>query len=193
MSKSPVSNSAGKSGVLARLRGLRQFRRDENGATAIEFAMIATPFLALIIATIETAIVFLASQVMETTVQDSSRLIMTGQAQMQKIDAEKFRRSVCDRLATMFSCDNDDGIKVDVRKYANFSEADLSQPLDADGRLKIDPAFETGGPGEIVVVRVLYVWPVYVSLLGFNLSNMEGNNRLIMSTSVFRNEPFPSQ
>jgi hypothetical protein len=53
------------------------------------------------------------------------------------------------------------------------------------------PAYQPGGPGDIVVVRLMYQWPVYVSLLGLNgLANMAGNNRLMMSTVAFRNEPY---
>jgi hypothetical protein len=40
-------------------------------------------------------------------------------------------------------------------------------------------------------VRLLYKWPVYVSLLGLNgLSNMSASNRLLISTVAFRNEPY---
>ena len=35
----------------------------------------------------------------------------------------------------------------------------------------------------------MYQWPVYVSLLGLNLSD-NGNNRLLMATVAFRNEPY---
>ena len=47
-----------------------------------------------------------------------------------------------------------------------------------------------GRPGDIVVVRLLYEWPVYVSLLGLNLADLAGSKRLIMATAAFRNEPF---
>ena len=36
----------------------------------------------------------------------------------------------------------------------------------------------------------MYQWPVYVSLLGFNLSDMAGGKRLLMATAAFRNEPY---
>jgi hypothetical protein len=40
------------------------------------------------------------------------------------------------------------------------------------------------------VVRLIYQWPVYVSLLGLNLSDSAGSKRVIMSTVAFRNEPY---
>jgi hypothetical protein len=49
--------------------------------------------------------------------------------------------------------------------------------------------YEAGGPGDIVVVQLYYKWPIYVSLLSDNLANL-GGDRLLVATSVFRNEPY---
>jgi len=51
-------------------------------------------------------------------------------------------------------------------------------------------AYTPGGPGDIVVVRLYYQWPITVSLLGDNLATLNGNKRLLIATSVFRNEPY---
>ena len=66
---------------------MRRFARRNDGAAAVEFGMVAAPFLALMFAIMETALVFFASQTLETAVADSARLIMTGQAQSQSFDA----------------------------------------------------------------------------------------------------------
>jgi hypothetical protein len=50
--------------------------------------------------------------------------------------------------------------------------------------------FTPGGPGDIVLVQTFYQWPVWLAPLGFNLSNMSGDSRLLMATAVFRNEPY---
>jgi hypothetical protein len=34
----------------------------------------------------------------------------------------------------------------------------------------------------------MYQWPMFVSMLG--LSNMSNNNRLMIATAAFRNEPY---
>ena len=59
----------------------RRFARQQDGAAAIEFGLVAAPFLALVFAIMETAMVFFAGQALETATADSARLIMTGQAQ----------------------------------------------------------------------------------------------------------------
>jgi hypothetical protein len=35
----------------------------------------------------------------------------------------------------------------------------------------------------------MYIWPVMLGPLGFNLSNLSNGNRLIMSSAAFQNEP----
>lgn len=173
---------------VVRVRTVRRLVRRQDGAAAVEFALVAAPFLALMFAIIETAIIFFASQTLETAVADSARLIMTGQAQSQSFDQTQFKQSVCSRIYGMFDCNN--GIMVDVRTAASFQNASVSKPIDSNGNLVNNFTYSPGGPGDIVVVRLMYQWPVYVSLLGLNLSDMAGNKRLIMATAAFRTEPY---
>jgi Flp pilus assembly protein TadG len=172
-----------------RISTLQRFARREDGAAAIEFGMVAAPFLALMFAIMETALVFFASQTLETAVADSARLIMTGQAQSQSFDAAAFKNSVCSKISGLFDCSG--GLYVDVKTYSSFGSVDNSSPIDSNGNLKTSSfGYTPGGPGDIVVVRLMYQWPTYASLLGFNLGNMAGNKRLLMATAAFRNEPY---
>ena len=41
-----------------------------------------------------------------------------------------------------------------------------------------------------MVVTLYYQWPIYVSLLNNNLANLGNGSRLLVATSVFRNEPY---
>lgn len=169
------------------VRLLRIFGKRKDGAAAVEFAVIAAPFLAMLFAILETAFVFFAGQTLETAVTDSARLIMTGQAQTQNFNQAAFKDVVCTKIYGLFDCKN--GMTVDVQKFTSFSTTDLSRPVGTDGKVK--PAvYNPGGPCEIVVVRLIYEFPVYLSFINFNLSDMSGNKRLIVATSVFRNEPF---
>ena len=173
---------------MMNIRAVRRFARREDGAAAVEFAMVAAPFLALMFAIMETALVFFASQTLETAVADSARLIMTGQAQSQSFSQAQFKTSVCAKIGGLFDCAG--GLQIDVKTYSSFGLVDNAAPLDANGNLKTNFGYQPGGPGDIVVVRLMYQWPVYASLLGFNLGDMAGNKRLIMATAAFRNEPY---
>jgi Flp pilus assembly protein TadG len=171
---------------LAASPALRRFVRQRDGAAAVEFGLVAAPFIALMFAIIETAFVFFAGQTMETAVADSARLIMTGQAQTQNFDAAAFKTAVCARLNAMFDCNG--GIVVDVQKFSSFSSVTNSSPIDANGNFTLTPGYNPGGPGDIVLVRLFYQWPVYVSILG--LSNINGGKHLLSATAAFRNEPY---
>jgi Flp pilus assembly protein TadG len=166
----------------------RRFLRKQDGAAAIEFGMVAAPFLALVFAIIETAMVFFAGQSLETAATDSARLILTGQAQKQGFDQAKFKQQVCSRIGGLFDCAS--GVHVDVKTYSSFGSIDTSYPIDSNGNLINNFSYQPGGPGDIVVVRLLYQWPVYANLLGLDLTNMSGNKRLIVATAAFRNEPY---
>lgn len=166
------------------LRTMRRLVRREDGSAAVEFGMVAAPFLLLVFAIMETAIVFFAGQALETAVADSARLIMTGQAQTQGFNQAAFKNAVCAKIYGLFNCAN--GLSVDVKTYTNFSNINLTNPLDSNGNFQNNQTYQPGGPGDIVVVRLFYQWPIYVSLL----QNMAGHKRLLVATAAFRNEPY---
>jgi hypothetical protein len=66
----------------------------------------------------------------------------------------------------------------------------MNSPLDASGHFVDSVQYQPGGPSDIVVVRLFYQWPVYLSFLGFTMQNMAGGKRLLVATAAFRNEPF---
>ena len=166
----------------------RSFWRNNSGA-AVEFALVATPFLALLFAIIETALVFFAGQVLETAVQDSARAILTGQAQQtgNVWTQAQFKQFVCTKVYGLFDCVN--GIYVDVKKFSSFQNVTITNPV-VNGTFNNNFTYDAGGPGDIIVVRLHYLWPVSLPTLGFNLADVNGSKRLISATAAFRNEPF---
>jgi Flp pilus assembly protein TadG len=169
---------------------LGRFRSNRRGSVAIEFSLIALPFFALLFAIIETAMVFFAGQVLETAVQDTSRVILTGQAQTgaTPLTKQTFKDAVCARLTVMFDCQN--GISVDVQSYSSFTSVKIVDPIDAGKNFLPAMQYSPGGAGDIVVVRLFYQWPLFVTGLGYNISNLTGSKRLLSATAAFRNEPY---
>jgi Flp pilus assembly protein TadG len=168
---------------LFTLRVVRRLARQEDGTTAIEFGAIAFPFIFLLAAIVDAALVLLAGQSLETAVTDTGRLIMTGQAQAQKLDQTTFKDAVCARLqGGLFKCQS--SLYLDVQTKPAFSDFDRSTPFDAAGKFQPNKVgFQPGGPNDIVLVRAFYQWPMFVTVL-------TGGNRLLVATAVFRNEPF---
>jgi Flp pilus assembly protein TadG len=166
---------------------LRRFRRNRGGSTAVEFALVAPIFFALLFAIIETALVFFAGQVLETITQDSARMIMTGQAQTAAYTRAQFQTYVCTQIPALFACNN---VYVDVQSYPAFTGVTINSQIDSGNNFINNMQYNPGGPGDIVVVRLFYQWPLFVTGLGYNLSNLSGGKRLLSATAAFRNEPY---
>ena len=101
-------------------RIFRQYRRSQSGVTAIEFAMVAPPFFALMMAIFEVGIMLFSEYVIEHGVGKASRMIRTGEVQAVPMNATQFRTLVCGNLASYLECETD--LHIDVRAFANFDD-----------------------------------------------------------------------
>jgi hypothetical protein len=117
-----------------------------------------------------------------------SRLILTGQAQTAGWTQATFKTQVCNNIVALFDCANE--LYVNVQNYSDFNSATATPPYN-NGQLDTTKMqYTPGTAGSVVVVSLYYQWPIYVSLLSDNLSNQSGNNRLLVATSAFKNEPY---
>jgi Flp pilus assembly protein TadG len=184
--------------LSARARAILEgFGRENHGAVAVEFAMIAVPFIALLLAIMQTAVVLFAAQALESATETAARQIMTGQAQSANLSATQFRSLVCPTsgssntaLPKLIDCSK---LVIDVRVASSFSSADTSKTIFTTPS---QAQFSPGGPNTINVVRVMYQLPPYLSILGgtsniFGVSSSATKN-VIMGTAVFQTEPYAS-
>jgi Flp pilus assembly protein TadG len=179
---------------LLAMRAMRRLARKQDGSAAIEFGFVAAPFIAMLFAIIQAAFVFFATSALEAVTAQSARLVLTGQAQGLGLTAATFHDQVCANIAGIFDCNK---ILVDVQVYASFSASTPTLPVDpATGKVATNFQFNPGKPGDIVTVRIMYQIPLYMSLFCVNcMGNMAmdangTNQRLLMATAVFKNEPF---
>ena len=179
-----LENRLGQCGLI-RLGG---FGRNSSGTVALEFAMVATPLLLMLLGIIAVGLMFAANMILENAIAQGARLIRTGEAQSQDFDAGKFKSEVCKYLIGPLSCD---GLKLDVRTFSTFGSSELTDPLDNSGNLKSEFNYQPGVGGEVVLVRGFYEWDLLAVLpKAIRLSNMHHGNRLLVATAAFRNEPF---
>lgn len=174
---------------------LRRFGRNRRGSAIVEFALIAPIFIALLFAIIETSLMFLASESLETINENAARLIRTGQAQSTYSNVGAYLTQViCNPAPALFTCNSSNGtsngISVDVKSYSSFQTVSISSQI-ASGNFDTSTlSYSLGGSCDVVVARLFYKWPLFVTGLGLNLSNLNGNQRLLVATAVFRNEPY---
>ncbi|MDB5510332.1 MAG: hypothetical protein JWL93_2801 [Hyphomicrobiales bacterium] len=181
-------------------RVIVRFGSDRNGATAVEFAFVAVPFLGLLFAILETAFVFFTTEGLESAVADAARTIMTGQVQSTSIaNSAQFRdQMICNPtpprkrlLPDYIDCSK---VLVDVRQASAFATTDMSRNFYMNPTMNYSP----GGGGCIVVVRAAYPMPVFFPLLTVSgvstagqVSFDNGMKHMLVGTAAFRNEPFP--
>jgi Flp pilus assembly protein TadG len=177
-----------KTSTVSFVKAVRGFAGNRKGNAAVQFAMIGVPFFMMLFAIIETALIFFAQQALETATQDTARLLFTGQAQNAGYSQTDFKTALCARLASMFDCTN--GIYVNVQSFASFANVTVTTPIDAGGNFVNNFGYSPGGSGSIVLVQTFYMWPLFVTGLGYNIANVNGHYRLLAATATFRNEPF---
>ena len=78
-----------------------------------------------------------------------------------------------------------------------WSNISLSSPTNANGTLNTAGfGYSPGNPGDIVVVRLIYQWPIIAAGIGFcaatacGLVNSSSNTNTLVATVAFRNEPY---
>ena len=164
-------------------------RAANDGVTAVEFALIAPVFLAVLVAIVETGIFLFAQQTLQTAAMTAGRLFMTGKGQTSGLSETAFKNTVCPSIQPLFDCNK---LMVDVRSYASFTGANASTPTlayDAAGNVTNSWSYDPGSPGDVVVVRLMYQYPVLGSL-GFSLSNLANGSSMMMGATAFRVEPY---
>lgn len=156
----------------------RRFKLSERGATAIEFAIIGPVFFALVGATMETAVIYFAGQTLDSGVQESSRLIRTGQAG--GMSPDEFRGELCGRLYGMFDCEKIHLTIAPLDAFGDYEPADPTAP-------ESPPDF--GARSDVMVYEAHYLWPAILNIPGL-MTGVEDGGRRLSATRVFRNEPF---
>lgn len=180
--------------------GGKRLRKNESGATAIEFALVAGPFLGLLFAILEVALVYFAQFSLESAAEQAGRkTLRVGLAQSGQLNAAQFKGKVCSQLPDFMGCGED--LIIDVRSYDTFGEAvaDLPDLFDESGNRNGNASkFCPGGENDVVIATIFYKWKLFMSLpglgdftgkTGLGLGNMPDGSRLIVASFALKNEP----
>ena len=181
---------------------LRRFA-GRSGVALLEFAILAPILLALVVGTMEFAMVLFVSVLLEGGVRDAARFGMTAQTVAGSTREEHIADIVRDRTYGLLAIGADD---VEVMVYPDFdqiiedevyTDSDGSGDytpgedfVDANGNGTWDAGNGTtgaGNPGEVVVYRVNAEWSTMTPFIGGMLPN-DGLFSLSASIAV-RNEP----
>jgi Flp pilus assembly protein TadG len=206
--KSDETVEARHPGLLSKLRRLL---RSKDGATAIEFAMLAIPYFMIIFAIIETFVAFTAEQLVTNAVDVMGRQLRTGQitynmGRATDKDQAAFRQLFCNEISIMISCSaaeiaTPSKLYLDVETYSTFGAIPTKIPYatPTDPYSDINPSgfkYAPGGPSTINMLRAYYRWQITADIIRPYITTIHTAGKvptdfLIVATAAFQNEKYP--
>ncbi len=178
---------------------MRHWRKDETGATAVEFGIVAMPFMLLLLGIMWVSLFYFANFTLENAVWQAARAIRTGQVQQSQgafsgavtnnDRKQAFKQALCAKAPTFFDCSSK--AVVIVQSNANFGS--ITEPNCTSNGNLIDQgaaAFDTGGASSVVLVTVCYPWDLASKLPFFTFGNLNDGSFLMQASVAFRTEPY---
>jgi Flp pilus assembly protein TadG len=157
------------------------FRRDEHGATAVEFALVAPLLIFALLSLVEMGMLGMMMMGVDAAVFDASRRIRTGRDDA-AASAQGFEDQVCGKLGGNLSTCRARMV-VSVKKYTQFASANAAAAAAPDG------TFDKGDAGDIIIVKVNYTWPLLTPFLA-KFEHDGPTSVVIPARAAFKNEPF---
>ena len=178
-----------------RLReSLRRFASSECGVAALEFVFVGPPFLLIFFVTIESGLMMLTEYVLQSAVQDSARLVRTGQAQLNPLSQAQFKTEICKTASLIINCTG--LVTVYVRSDVNFQTLKANMPplLNVGPSISGSPSapacYNPGQPSQPAAVVATYDWNFNVWGMGAFGNMGNSSTRRLVGFSLFMNEPF---
>ncbi len=184
------------------------FKNDDSGVAAVEFAFIAGPFFLIIFSVMEIAMVFFGNTNIEYATREAARLIRTGQAQTgdfpnrpvdgddtndtDPITATQFKELVCKNMFLTHDCNSKIHVQVKTfDSWADIEPDDISLPITAgnyDNALHTE--FETPESCKVTIVRAFIERTLIAQIPGAGVSNLSNGNLLQVGSAIFQTEPY---
>ena len=158
-----------------------RFRRDEAGATAIEFAFVAPVLFFALLSLVEIGMLGMMIMSVDAAVLDASRRIRTGRDDA-ATTAQTFEDQICANVGGPLQ-DCRDRLLISVKRFDRFSDANAVASTAPDG------TFNKGGAGDIIIVKANYTWPLLTPFLA-KLEHDGPTSVIIPARAAFKNEPF---
>lgn len=176
----------------------RRWRKDESGATAVEFGLVAMPFLMLLFGIISVCLYFFTNFTLENAVWQTARALRTGQVQQakgaysaassQEDKKNAFKLALCAIAPTFLDCN-----KVVVLVQSNASFGGIVEPRCATNGVMVDQTaatFDTGNASSVVLITVCYPWEFGGKLPFVKIGNLTNGAVLLQASVAFRTEPY---
>lgn len=175
-----------------------RFNKSEDGAAAVEFALLGIPFLMMLLFIAELGLHYFASKILQMNTDTIARQVRTGEIRGTATPAE-FRQAFCAQpVMFIFDCAK---VAINVEEVGEF-EFRAKPDRDEDGNLIVDNFdFNPGGRLSINVVQMVYEWPTIVDFSkltyaagygqqDYSVDSWMFGKRIMMGSAAFMTEPF---
>lgn len=183
--------------AAARRLGLRRFIKNEKGSTAIEFGLLAPPFIVIILGILAIALQFFTILMLEVGVETASRKLRTGAAQSSGMTMSGFKSAVCSATGGVINCGSD--LSVLVASGSTFASLGSGPSCVSGGAMTASASDGTsmssltGSDGAAVMVTVCYTWSLGTSLWSqlknfVSVAPLQNGKSILTARTMFRLE-----
>lgn len=173
-------------------RGMRVLGRNERGTTALEFGIVALPFMMFLFGIINVGLLYFTTFTIENATEGAARAIRTGQAKTANWTQAQFKTQVCNRVPSFVNCSTK--LRVDVQSFGAGATPSPTAGTNGGGGLKTDgeSSYDNGAlnGGAIVMVTTYYQWDLAKILPFLKFQGLSDGSKLLRATVAFKNEPF---
>jgi Flp pilus assembly protein TadG len=169
------------------MRIFRSFIKNRKGSAAIEFAILALPFMVLIFAILEIAIMFFVDSGLDAALHKAVRQVRVGTAKSGAWNLATFKTNVCAELSYSFSCAAN--LKVRAVVVTNMASVSKVNPI-TNGVLNVTEDFNIGGSGDYVLIQAFMTWDPVLKLYTFAGGRLTNGSYVLGAAELFKNEPF---
>jgi len=167
-------------------RALARFWRCDKGVNAIEFAFVVPLVIAILLATLQVGVIFIAQAYLNEVSETGARTVLTNQAN--GLTQAQFRSAICANVTALFNCSN--MIVQLTQAPTNAANMLTAMPqFDASGNLIQPTTYNIFAAPTKMLLIVMYQWPVIGGPLGLNFGSLGNGTYLLVSTQVFQIEP----
>lgn len=173
------------------MRLAERFVRDRSGAAALEFAMVAPIFLALVFSTFETGWIMVRATALDRALDMAVRKVRIAADDAPASQAE-MKTEICSEMKLVVPvCERAMTVEMSVVKAATDIPTNDAQCVDRGSKYEPTVTFTTGDRAQIMYVRACLVTDPITPLIGVALKLAKdslGGYSLVSSTA-FINEP----
>lgn len=182
----------------------KRLKRNEDGATAVEFALVAMPFFAMLFGIMGVCQMFFWMFTMENAVWSASRDLRTGIYQTTAANSRyagltgdtlktEFKKAICEKAVIYSDCMAHSSVL--VQAVSTFSTLSPPNCRTGSNGLVSDTdamaAFNAGTASTVVMVTLCHSWTFGAKLAFLSMGNtLNDGGVLIQASAAFRTEPY---